>query len=479
MLETTECKRVDTAALFDFFESKILSLSPSTARNYRIVVNSLRSFLAFHNIYGQGLPDRALEDWAVSLSLQQLSGKTLLHYIDYISSLCTAAAKEELLSPAPALKTIKEKLKALEGMSRRQALTREAFSRLLNVTKTADRQTGETALFTDMLVFSLLNKGMELAEIAYLPKSRLSCFSDDSISVAERHIDSKRKYIFPLGQSSRTPAQMRRHIEQQMASLFSYRNLPIANSSVDETIKGFWAFAALECGATASQTIQALGCRPAGIPQLMLCTAMESEARDADTLSEMTSSLFFSNPKQWYAMRFRPGVKIDDIDRRFALCAEYLERPEIFYPYEEIAKKIGKKLVYCNRPVISDIAFFRARATDIYPMFSQLSDLAWCYRSGDGSPSPYAVIPASSMKRFQEAIGSFTPDYEVGPAGTLASEGDEIVIIAGDFAGMKGQVIKVGKKNDQTGATVYRIVFPGINGIEWKVNIDSRLTRHT
>lgn len=170
-----------------------------------------------------------------------------------------------------------------------------------------------------------------------------------------------------------------------------------------------------------------------------------------------------------------------------------MEQPEIFYPCEEIARRIGKKLVYCNKPLISDVAFFRCRATDIRPLFSRIGDMAWCYRGCGGSQ--YAVIPAGAMARFQEAIGMFTSDYQLSPIGSLTPKiGERVVIIGGVFAGRDGFIEKISTNTASLGAaeanasrtapntgnassTIYRILLPDSTGFEWRVDLDSRLVR--
>ena len=85
----------------------------------------------------------------------------------------------------------------------------------------------------------------------------------------------------------------------------------------------------------------------------------------------------------------------------------------------------------------------------------------------------YASIPQKAMEAFQKAIGKFTPDYEVGPIGSIVLRpGDRIVAVGGSFTGKEGEIIDSSLNEN---GVIYRIMLWGDqNNIEWRVN-DSRL----
>ena len=168
-------------------------------------------------------------------------------------------------------------------------------------------------------------------------------------------------------------------------------------------------------------------------------------------------------------MRLRPGIKFNRLTERLSEIDEQYFKPELFYPCNEIAKRIKKKIVYEEKPILPDIVFFKSRVTDIQPLFNKIWDLAWCYTDG----GTYASIPKKAMENFQRAIGMFTPDYEVGPVGTIPlRKGDKIVVVGGAMAGRQGEII------DETWDeqnVIYRIMLWGdYQNIEWRVN-DPRL----
>ncbi len=225
--------------------------------------------------------------------------------------------------------------------------------------------------------------------------------------------------------------------------------------------------------------------------------------------------LFLENDPRWYAMSLRPGVTFTDLSRRINLLnntsplAKGLDI-QLFYPCEEIARAIGKKIVIKQRPFIRNAVFFRARLTDIGRLFAKIGDLAWCYRQSARPGAPYADISQQQFERFQQTIASFTPDFEVAPTGELElREGDRVEILGGLFAGHAATVVEAsdcvaverrrprlrpqskgnhGPSNESCEATedsrlkteestniVYRLNIIGDNGIDWRITVDPRL----
>lgn len=138
---------------------------------------------------------------------------------------------------------------------------------------------------------------------------------------------------------------------------------------------------------------------------------------------------------------------------------------EFFYPYDEIKKRIGKKLVTESVPVIKDIVFFRARVTDIFPLFCKIGDIAWCYTTTGKPGGDYAAIPRHQFERFQETIGQFTSDYEVAPIGGFEpEEGERVVVLSGLLADREFDISKIEDGDN----TVFQLRMIGDNGIQWR-----------
>lgn len=477
MAELIDIKAISIQTLSEFFRSKISRISEASAKNYRIAFESLRNYIALQYPLAEELTPNQIQDWCATMLLQGITVKTLSHYIDCLQSILkTNVSSEDEMPLTVALKRVKEQLPSYNEFSP-SAVSNLDFKRLLNVTKTADRQKGKVAVLADLLLISLANGAMPLDEAAMLKRSDIESLSPECYRIADRQSEPRRKYIFPLDQSLKTPNQLKRHLNDTMTDFLRTRSLPVVKGLADESIKTLWAYVALQCGASPSETISALGCRPAGLPALRLCDLHnETVAHAALALNETVAAVLTENPERWFAMRMRPGVKIDDIHNRIASYNSEIISPEIFYPVEEIAKKSGNKITYVQKPVVGDIAFFRCRTTEVTPLFNRISDLAWCYKTGSGPDSTYAVIPTYEMRALQLALGQFTSGSRIAPIGAIPVQpGDRVVILGGMFEGRTGHVVRANPSSGSDGAIIYRVMFPDANGFEWRVDIDSRL----
>ena len=216
-------------------------------------------------------------------------------------------------------------------------------------------------------------------------------------------------------------------------------------------------------------------------------------------------------------MSLRPGVRFTQVCRRIQLLskpntaqrahtepsAPILRAPladtpfsslQLFYPCEEIARAIGKKIVIKQRPFIHSVVFFKAKLTDIGPLFACIGDLAWCYKETARPGAPYAHISQQQFELFQRTIARFTPDYEVASTGELQlKKNDRVEIVGGLFAGHEATFEGLEAPRPPEGgasepestppsggrgaSTVYRLNIIGDNGIEWRVSLDPRIVK--
>ncbi|MDE7097221.1 MAG: hypothetical protein K2O47_06995, partial [Muribaculaceae bacterium] len=293
-----------------------------------------------------------------------------------------------------------------------------------------------------------------------------------------------------------------------------------------------WAYAALRTGIPASQLIRRLGHAPLGLPILRLSVFSLRSSEDAlvgthgscvrpqgcdistriqsqppislDSYKEdfsQVGKIFLDNPPRWYAMSLRPGVRFTEVCRRIRLLSDQIPDIQLFYPCEEIARAIGRKIVVRRRPFIHSVVFFRARLTDIGTLFAKIGAIAWCYRRSSRPGSPYADISQRQFELFQQTLDRFTPDYEVAPAGELKlRKNDRVRIVGGLFSGIEagfdsevtsspihpvgthGSCVRTQSaassprvNSEQDLHTIYRLNIIGDNGIEWRISVDPRL----
>lgn len=243
-----------------------------------------------------------------------------------------------------------------------------------------------------------------------------------------------------------------------------------------EDIRNLWGVAALFAGVKGEKVKAMLGGESGGLKILDMVDEVEIDDEEKKRIVEVVARSLEGEGEKWFAMRLRPGVKYDDLISRFAVLKPEIMMPELFYPCEEIARRVGRKMVWKGRPVIRDVVFFKSRRSDIYGMFTKLYDLAWCYRNPGNRPGNYASIPSRAMEDFREAIGFLSPDYEVARIGGLEFKpGDEVIIVDGNYMEQKGKVLKEPSYDDE-GNKIYRITLLEHNG-RWDIGVDARLLR--
>ncbi len=403
-----------------------------------------------------------------------MSLKTTLPYLNAISSLYKKAASEGIAPTTDVFGRIKAKFKEEGDRLWNSWLTDADFARFRELTRAATTKTDSTA--QRMLLLSLINGCMPLINVAKVTREEISASDIELLGIDKSQFTHNRKYIFPLDQSGLTKGKLASKVDSLVNGLLSIRNIGHAPSA-DTTLRSYWAYAALRLGIPAHAVRAFFAAVPAGLPILSICESEELTAEERSDLTAHVAKMFTTNPARWYAMRMRPKVKFENLKERFTLLKDELPSPEFFYPHEEICRRIGKKKSTVQRPIIPDIVFFKSRETDIYPMFLKIGDMAWCYRVNGAAGSAYAHIPKQSFELFQQAIGQFTPDYEVAPIGELTPEiGDEIVVVGGLFQTQEGSINRIDEQLDEANK-IYRVCITADNGFKWDIGIDARIAR--
>lgn len=472
MPDIAENKTFTIDSALSFFESRIKGMTGSTRDAYRKAFLSFRIFAASCSAGSDPLSLSFLEDWYVGMRFHGLTAKTSLFYLESVASMYNAAVKQGEAPCSDIFKTLKAKVKSLGSCKAPFIMTEAHCHHLRDMFRS---EFAGPSVIGDMILFSILNGCMPLGEMALLRKEDVGALDLQSQEIAQRNIDARRKFVFHLGQTMSTPRQLEARVSAEVTGWLRTAGFPVEGSAID-SLRSIWGYIALGCGVTANDIVDALGCVPAGMPALTVCSGGTGGAERKDVISAMVAEALAMEPLRWFAMRLRPRVGYEDVVGRLVDNADAVKRPEMFYPCEEIARRIGKKLVWREKPFISDVVFFKSRRRDIYRMFTVISDLAWVYKTDRNRFGDYAVIPDSAMRRFQAAIGKFSPGYEVAPVGQLELRPDDkVVVIGGDYVGQTGRFIETDTQAGD-GNVVYRILLLGASG-KWNVGIDARLVK--
>lgn len=250
------------------------------------------------------------------------------------------------------------------------------------------------------------------------------------------------------------------------------RDLPALNPVNENT----WAMKALKAGIPAEKVRGVLKDQNSGMQVLELCDRADVSESEKEEILKIVEKSLQGEESQWFAMRLRPKVNFDLLMNRFGKIQNETRIPELFYPSEEIARMVGRKIVWKGKPVIRDVVFFKTKKSEIYHLFTKIYDLAWCYRNPGGGFGNYAVIPSKAMDDFKNALGILSPDFEVLPAGEMKlKRGDEVIIVNGEYAQERAKILKESPESND-GNKIFRVTLLNSNG-HWDIGIDARLLK--
>lgn len=463
---STENKQVITSSLEEFFRDEIdRSTSPATARSRQKALAALLSYSGSQQLTTASISTHFLTAWALSFISDGNTVNTAIHYLKHLSALYTKAVNASLAPPSQSFSETITRLRDLPAPQLHiDSNIHQRFQHLAN----ASASPGSHNLATDITVFAILGGGLDFDSVAKYPADGYDGDNSLMLNIVNRYRRKGRRYLFPLGQADRTPRRLHDHLN----TLFS-ATLGIAH---DLTPADVWAHLAIGLGINPADVIAVTGQRPALYPHLsLLSPAPASSGCRLKTVDYIATALT-SNPPAWYAIQFRPRVGYDTVAQRIEKIQGSHRIDATYYPSADIARRIGHRLIYENRPVVAGLLFIRCPKNDINHVMQQLGDLAWCYRKA-GQGSPYASIPDKEINLYQLTIGILSPEINPVPAGEIKLRpGDKVEILGGIFAGRTATVTRA--VASETGATVYRLILPGDNAIEWRIDTDARLLNH-
>lgn len=531
------------------FRSALPTFGPSAQKSYAKALTSLESFMRTASLQYEPLSTTILADWLITLSLSGHTLSTLLLYLNAISSCAScASAPTKPSAPSPLTSLDFGRLRSIL-----KEIQTEAEAEKPTTSTRPDRTNRPTSPLPASLLRALhltatLAGGLSLETAARLRREDLPSLPPEAASVASPFTDPRRRYIFPLDQSSLTTRQLAHRLAEAFATASdpALRALP--------TPAEHWLRTALSIGATPSEAITALGRNPLpGNPILRLlpCASAPTEEpmqsmraasfpteepvqsmraasypteepvpsrslsvppnsvrfprpETSSRLWALVAEALTDNPLHWYALRLRQGITPEELLSRLKSGPATQDRnpDNYFYPTHRVAHRTPTGVHHTTEPLLPGVIFLRLRSTELTPLLREIGDIAWIYRDPARRDSGYSPIPDRQMNAFQLAIGVFTDETRVAPLGTIAPRpGQRILILGGPLAGhtatfVKGikdpRGIKNEKPNNKKGvennavesgnstaqsmdSVLYRLILPGLNGIEWEADLDPRI----
>lgn len=472
----TERQLITLSDTISFFRLKVAATpNPSTAESRRKALNAFLAFTGRDILPFSDLSEPFLNEWIVWLLQNGYSQKTAAFYIKQIGTLYNQAVAEGLAPPSDIINKARQRLLGIPVETFTQIDT-HLIDNLLSFFRARSTLRSTRRMAADIVAFAILNGGMNFDEILTYRKNAYRGDDEELQLIVDTYVRPRNKYLFPLNQAKRTPGQLRKDLSSLFYIALSPYGIPLSPNETN-TAFDLWCLVALRCNFTPSKLLGLTGGRlPSFNPALSFLTPVPVTQQETDDIRRNVRQTLTANPLNWYAMQFRPRVSYEQIIKAMEACAGEVRFAELFYPSEEIRRRTRNRLRKERKPVIPGLLFFRSHATDITPMFRHIGNLAWCYRRTGDRTSTYAVIPPHEMLRYQTAIGQFTPDMEVLPAGTLSiKENDHVIMLTGSLIGRPATVTQI--KTTSTGRIIYRLSFIGDNKVEWAVNADSRTVR--
>lgn len=460
----------------DYFRLKSTQTeSRKSAGNMRRAIESLSDFAGGTDLSFDSFDAAFLGEWIAAQFFDGYQSATVAYNLSKIAALYNKAVAEGLAAPAEIFSGLPDKIisaaPAFDGVDHVAT-----FQKIRTICLADYSSAPAKDLARDIIIYGIFNGGMTLSRLAKLKKDDYTGDDPHILKIVGKYAKPKNKYLFPLNQAHLTPRQLALFMQELTGNLL--KSVGIQRRSLpDLALADIWCDLAMSCGVPASD-IAACVDSPEKISPLTFCASPSSPSPDKIAeIRRQVSDTLADNPIHWYAMHLRQHTQFQDLTDR--LKDRDLSLDEIFYPMEEIIRKVGKKKVFENRPVISWLIFYRARVTQLNRLFHEIGDLAWGYRYLRDVKSPYAVISDREVRNYQQAIGTLSPAVRMLEDNDVKfEEGDCLVLLGGPMNGRHGVFIAEKKvKGDASGRVVFRIRLAGGNNINWEVNWDPALVK--
>ncbi len=472
----TEVSEHNPPSVVDLFRVKLEDMTnQDTIYRFAKVVDSFGQFIGGTPVTVEDFNEHLLCEWVSWLFLRGYAYTTVAHHVNKLGALYGKLLKDGQASDKDLFPRLKAKLAAVSPHGVEINSDKQCFSKLRRLVHLDCSTNPPKQLAKDIVLFAIYNGGMTFEKIGNFKKDDYRGNDAAIIEIVERYSKPKNKYLFPLNQSELTPKQLRGRISGLFSDALKTVNIDLREYTPAIAID-LWAIAAAKCNISASDIASCVDTPEFTNPGFSFAHTTEMPSERREDIRRYVSRILSKNPENWYAMQFRPYVKIDMVKKR--LQDKDIRFKDTYYPMEEIYRRTGKKIIKETKPVVPGLLFFRCKATEVSEVFYNIGDLAWGYRQTRNVRSPYAVINEKAIMDYRNAIGTLTDGMDVYLDGTIElQEGDYVEIIGGAFCGLPAIIDKIKRQNKQSDIKriVYKLNLMGNNNIEWAVNIDPHL----
>jgi transcription antitermination factor NusG len=411
----------------------------------------------------EDLTELVIKSWVDSL-LPRLTIATIIRYIESLGQLNKHAIRLGYIDRNDIFESIREYIEGLSegGFDKTSKTLIEVVQQLARVHRTDPPSVGYAI---DAYLYSFYHAGLDIETVIELQDDSQLCQMPQTAALTAKYNDPRRKYIFPLNQWRGTTKQIKLTIEKDLQHYMRTHGMKVGSRTNADFITNAWVAAAKSCGFSNADICaccpQVVNSKMKGVEPSAL-----TQSQIDDIKCTVANSIIDMVP-HWYAIRF---IGKDDLVRKSIkeICrtAPYT----IYYPIEEVYKKIKKKRVVETRPTIRNIMFIQTTANQINRIESAKLEQRFFHvlRNPARTNKEFAIIPNKEMRIFSMIVSNgldIIGEEELRDMEIV--EGSYVEITEGLNKGYRGHVYKIRNK-DNSKATVLEIkasLCPNLNAV--------------
>lgn len=476
---TADIKTVSSLSPIEFFNVKSQEASSKkTKENLQYAISSLSEFVGNSSLDFGSFTESMIGEWVSRLLFQGYSPKTISNNIlKRIATLYNKAVGDGLAQSTEIFKVMQNRLNNDESNRLSEAGDANTFGKIQDLIRRDYSSNPRLQLAKDMLLFSIYNGGMSFERIANYNKDEYKGNNKAILEIVNRYSKPKNKFLFPLNRTNATVKKLGRSIQVLFDDVMKNHGLGFSPNPTDTSFS-IWAYLAMRCGVSVSDTSSCIAPRNKNVAITTFAVPSELTEDQILEIREKIEATLNHNPLHWYAMHLRPRVEFKNLTDR--LAEKNISLDEIYYPMEDVYRKVGKKKIFESQPVISWLVFFRSRVTILNRLYKEIGDIAWGYRYLPDYKSPYAIISEQEIRYYQESIGTLSPGTQILRDDEVEfNEGDYLVVLGGALNGHHAIFVSTKKSKDDANGSkiVYRVKLAGGTNANWIVDREPNLVR--
>lgn len=396
----------------------------------------------------------ALTKWSQLMQHRdRLSGQTRLQYLRRMHTLYKSAVKQkEIETYEDCFNPIIENTPDEKSESGRQK--QPSASKLCAKIASVRGSSDNDKQLADIIMLAVYDRGITLSQAINRQRtdSEIPQVSD---IIDNYHQANRQTYVFPLSQwkfrDEVISGDILQGINKFITSNYSYE-CPVVQLPSEA-----WVEAAIKCGLSDAEIKAMVGQVPDNysylkdvepavlskerIKELTLCVANQFSDRTerwhiirlARTPGGLRQSKTAKGKKQKPSRRKIVTPTMVSAENIISLLKADKIKVETLYPYQDLVRRVGKRMEQISRPFISDLMFIRLSESQISVVSQAIENYGRFVKSREAGSYRHAIVPDVQMENFQTAIGYFNGENPVEISEVkVPTEGDMIGIMAID-----------------------------------------------